>query len=316
MGQAVAVTPANGHGHVGNRQRRKTHASADNQVHSGPRWPGNPFHEARGHSRSYSCLTAKFVSAALTEVVSERGTAALARVSGFSVAGKTGTAQKVDPKGGYAAGEHRFLCRLHPRGGTTLRLPHHCRRRQADLRPQLWRPGGGADFFARRREGGPLPRLGARARGHGDSSCCSRAEWCYEISTVSETLLKLLDATEVIESTADPQTRVESLCYDSRQASPGALFFALRGARLDGAQFAAQAAEKGAVAIVSDVALPACAAPIRVPDGRTAMADIAAAFYAIPPASSRSWVSPGQMGRRRPLSWSSICWMLTSAVAA
>ena len=50
--------------------------------------------------------TAKFVGAALTEVVSERGTAALARVSGFSVAGKTGTAQKVDPKGGYAAGEY------------------------------------------------------------------------------------------------------------------------------------------------------------------------------------------------------------------
>jgi cell division protein FtsI/penicillin-binding protein 2 len=50
--------------------------------------------------------TAKFVSAALTEVVSERGTAALARVSGFSVAGKTGTAQKVDPKGGYAAGKY------------------------------------------------------------------------------------------------------------------------------------------------------------------------------------------------------------------
>jgi UDP-N-acetylmuramoyl-L-alanyl-D-glutamate--2,6-diaminopimelate ligase len=97
---------------------------------------------------------------------------------------------------------------------------------------------------------------------------------------VSETLLKLLNATEVIESTADPQTRVESLCYDSRQASPGALFFALRGARLDGVQFAAQAAEKGAVAIVSDVALPACAAPlVRVPDGRTAMADMATAFY-------------------------------------
>ena len=50
--------------------------------------------------------TARFVSGALTEVVSERGTAALARVSGFAVAGKTGTAQKVDPKGGYAAGKY------------------------------------------------------------------------------------------------------------------------------------------------------------------------------------------------------------------
>ena len=50
--------------------------------------------------------TARFVSEALTEVVSERGTAALARVSGFAVAGKTGTAQKVDSKGGYAAGKY------------------------------------------------------------------------------------------------------------------------------------------------------------------------------------------------------------------
>jgi cell division protein FtsI/penicillin-binding protein 2 len=50
--------------------------------------------------------TASFVSAALTEVVSERGTAALARVSGFTVAGKTGTAQKVDPRGGYASGKY------------------------------------------------------------------------------------------------------------------------------------------------------------------------------------------------------------------
>jgi UDP-N-acetylmuramoyl-L-alanyl-D-glutamate--2,6-diaminopimelate ligase len=100
---------------------------------------------------------------------------------------------------------------------------------------------------------------------------------------VSETLLKLLDATEVIESTADPQTRVESLCCDSRRASPGALFFALRGARLDGAKFVAQAAEKGAVAIVSDVALPACASSlIRVPEARAAMADIAATFYGHP----------------------------------
>ncbi len=50
--------------------------------------------------------TARFVSDALTEVVSERGTAALARVSGFTVAGKTGTAQKVDLKGGYAPGKY------------------------------------------------------------------------------------------------------------------------------------------------------------------------------------------------------------------
>ena len=100
---------------------------------------------------------------------------------------------------------------------------------------------------------------------------------------MSESLLKLLDATAVIESNADPQTRVESLCFDSRRVRPGALFFALRGARTDGAQFVAQAVEKGAVAIVSDAALPACASAfVRVPDARAAMADIAAAFHGAP----------------------------------
>lgn len=50
--------------------------------------------------------TAKFVSDALVEVVSERGTAILAKVNGYTVAGKTGTAQKVDPKGGYTPGKY------------------------------------------------------------------------------------------------------------------------------------------------------------------------------------------------------------------
>jgi cell division protein FtsI/penicillin-binding protein 2 len=50
--------------------------------------------------------TARFIGDALAEVVSERGTAALARVSGFTVAGKTGTAQKVEARGGYAAGKY------------------------------------------------------------------------------------------------------------------------------------------------------------------------------------------------------------------
>ena len=45
--------------------------------------------------------TAQQVGNALRGVVSDRGTAAAAAVPGFTIAGKTGTAQKVDPKGGY-----------------------------------------------------------------------------------------------------------------------------------------------------------------------------------------------------------------------
>jgi cell division protein FtsI (penicillin-binding protein 3)/stage V sporulation protein D (sporulation-specific penicillin-binding protein) len=50
--------------------------------------------------------TAHFVSQALEGVVGEGGTARLAQVAGFTVAGKTGTAQKVDPKGGYTPGKY------------------------------------------------------------------------------------------------------------------------------------------------------------------------------------------------------------------
>jgi len=45
--------------------------------------------------------TASIVNAALADVVSEKGTALLAQVNGFRVGGKTGTAQKVRPEGGY-----------------------------------------------------------------------------------------------------------------------------------------------------------------------------------------------------------------------
>lgn len=45
--------------------------------------------------------TTELVKAALSDVVSRRGTARQAAVKGFSVAGKTGTAQKANPRGGY-----------------------------------------------------------------------------------------------------------------------------------------------------------------------------------------------------------------------
>lgn len=100
---------------------------------------------------------------------------------------------------------------------------------------------------------------------------------------MSAPLSDLLTATAVNETTADPQTRVESLSYDSRSTSAGALFFALRGAKADGSKFVAQAAERGAVAIVSEAATAACALPsVLVPDARIAMADMAAAFYGRP----------------------------------
>jgi cell division protein FtsI/penicillin-binding protein 2 len=50
--------------------------------------------------------TAAQIGNALRGVVSDRGTAAAAAVPGFNISGKTGTAQKVDPKGGYEHGKY------------------------------------------------------------------------------------------------------------------------------------------------------------------------------------------------------------------
>ncbi len=96
-------------------------------------------------------------------------------------------------------------------------------------------------------------------------------------------LSQLLEATEVIDTNADPLLRVESLSCDSRKVEPGALFFALRGVKAEGTEFVAQAAERGAISIVSDAATVACALPhIKVQYARAAMADMAASFYEHP----------------------------------
>ena len=50
--------------------------------------------------------TAREIGDALRGVVSDNGTAAAAAVPGFTIAGKTGTAQKVGPRGGYEEGKY------------------------------------------------------------------------------------------------------------------------------------------------------------------------------------------------------------------
>jgi len=67
---------------------------------------------------------------------------------------------------------------------------------------------------------------------------------------------------------------VRGLEYDSRRVKPGFLFFAFRGARADGREFAQQAMDKGAIAVVSEQEAPqGFSGPwIRVKHGRIAMA--------------------------------------------
>ena len=77
---------------------------------------------------------------------------------------------------------------------------------------------------------------------------------------------------------------VSGIEYDSRRVTPGSVFFAFPGSRQDGRAFAAQAVQKGAVAVVSESPAPAgFAAPwIQVPHGRRALAEMARRFFDFP----------------------------------
>jgi len=79
-------------------------------------------------------------------------------------------------------------------------------------------------------------------------------------------------------------TEVRGLEYDSRRVVAGFLFFAFSGSRADGRDFARQAVEKGAIAVVSESAAPSelRARWIEVEHGRRALAVASRNFYEAP----------------------------------
>jgi len=81
-----------------------------------------------------------------------------------------------------------------------------------------------------------------------------------------------------------PGIDIHGLAYDSRQVTPGDVFVALKGLKVAGADFAADAIRRGAVAVVADrpAETPTSVPWVVVPDARAAMAAIAAEFYGHP----------------------------------
>ncbi|MCU0725113.1 MAG: UDP-N-acetylmuramoyl-L-alanyl-D-glutamate--2,6-diaminopimelate ligase [Planctomycetes bacterium] len=77
---------------------------------------------------------------------------------------------------------------------------------------------------------------------------------------------------------------VSGVSVDSRLCRQGNVFVAVPGTAVDGARFALEAAERGAVAVVAErrLDLPDGVVELIVPDARAAVADLAAAFYGHP----------------------------------
>ncbi|MDD2676949.1 MAG: UDP-N-acetylmuramoyl-L-alanyl-D-glutamate--2,6-diaminopimelate ligase [Methylacidiphilaceae bacterium] len=102
------------------------------------------------------------------------------------------------------------------------------------------------------------------------------------------TLRDLLVAVEPCEVAGKADPLVSGLCYDSRAAKPGDVFFAWQGTRSDGHQFLPDVIQKGVAAIVGERALgtpPPQIPYVRVVGAREALARMADLFYGHPSAS-------------------------------
>jgi UDP-N-acetylmuramoyl-L-alanyl-D-glutamate--2,6-diaminopimelate ligase len=79
-----------------------------------------------------------------------------------------------------------------------------------------------------------------------------------------------------------PEVEISGLAYDNRSVTPGTLFFCVPGFKVDGHDFAADAVERGAAALVCARPLGLGVPEVVVDDVRAAMASVAARFHGDP----------------------------------
>jgi UDP-N-acetylmuramoyl-L-alanyl-D-glutamate--2,6-diaminopimelate ligase len=101
-----------------------------------------------------------------------------------------------------------------------------------------------------------------------------------------EEILKSLNEAKIHPSSnGTSHQEIRGLVYDSRQVQPGDLFVAIRGIRVDGHRYLAEAVGRGAIAAVVEDAESARSVSIPlilVPDSRQALALLANRFYDYP----------------------------------
>src|SRR6266516_7152803 len=94
-----------------------------------------------------------------------------------------------------------------------------------------------------------------------------------------ERLVAALGAADVV---GRAPVEVRDLAYDTRAVMPGSLFFCVPGQRADGHDFAPEAVERGAVALVVERRLGLAVPQAVVADARASMAVAADEFFGRP----------------------------------
>ncbi|MBQ9661751.1 MAG: UDP-N-acetylmuramoyl-L-alanyl-D-glutamate--2,6-diaminopimelate ligase [Oscillospiraceae bacterium] len=110
-------------------------------------------------------------------------------------------------------------------------------------------------------------------------------------------LKDLIAPLEIVSMTADPETEIRGLSYDSRRTEEGDLFVAIRGFETDGHRFIPRAIEKRAAVILCEVAPEQDIPYVQVKDSRHALALCSCAFYGNPSAKMRVIGITGTSGK-------------------
>src|SRR4051794_4009067 len=94
---------------------------------------------------------------------------------------------------------------------------------------------------------------------------------------------RLLGDVDVLEVRGDAgSVEVSAIAHDTAAVRPDTLFCCLKGARADGHDFAPQAVDAGAVALLCERFVDVAVAQARVPDARAAMGPAAATLHGHP----------------------------------
>tara|TARA_B110000037_G_scaffold220312_1_gene287758 strand:+ start:56341 stop:57846 length:1506 start_codon:yes stop_codon:yes gene_type:complete len=112
-------------------------------------------------------------------------------------------------------------------------------------------------------------------------------------------LSQLIETESIVEESIDRDVVINSLCTDSRRATPGCLFIAMPGLRTDGADHIEEAVTRGAVAVLSekDHWVPRQAKLVRVLNVRRALAVAAQRFHDHPQLKMRLIGVTGTSGK-------------------
>ena len=111
--------------------------------------------------------------------------------------------------------------------------------------------------------------------------------WASVAVLPSRTLADVIADLPVVELRGPSDARIAGLAYRSSDATEHSLFFCVRGSRLDGHDFAADAVEHGASVLVVDRWINIPTTQAKVPVVRHAMGPVAARFYGRPAQAMR-----------------------------